>query len=134
MNNLIKWFKSRYTMQRMECLFVDVVNGEEVFKYKDCYGKFWQAHHNKWGFRVALPKRDRPISNYKKLSESLQHDLDCKIHELKESVPIRKLEDMVKNMRVLSDGCLKIKDQNGYDYYCCVEKVLQALIDEHKKC
>ncbi|MFW6046358.1 MAG: hypothetical protein ACOCP4_00945 [Candidatus Woesearchaeota archaeon] len=39
-------------MKRMHCLFIDIVSGEEVFLYQDCYGTEWMAGWNHWTFRV----------------------------------------------------------------------------------
>ena len=49
----MKWLKSKLTMKRRYCLFVDSVSGQEVFAYTDCYGKKWMANYNHWFFRVA---------------------------------------------------------------------------------
>ena len=48
----MKWLKSKLTMKRGQCLFVDTVSGDEVFEYYDCYGQRWMAGFNRWGFRV----------------------------------------------------------------------------------
>lgn len=33
-------------MKRHECLFVDQVDGQEVFLYTDCYDNKWMANFN----------------------------------------------------------------------------------------
>lgn len=48
----MRWLKSWFTMKRQHCLFVDVVSGEKVFLYTDCYNQKWMAGFNCWGFRV----------------------------------------------------------------------------------
>lgn len=52
MSNFIKWVRSWLTMKRKHCMFVDVVSGEEVFLYIDCYGQRWMADFNRFGFRI----------------------------------------------------------------------------------
>jgi hypothetical protein len=39
-------------MKRKYCLFIDKVDGKEVFLYVDCYGTEWMANFNRFGFRV----------------------------------------------------------------------------------
>ena len=46
------WLKRRFTAERLDCIFVDTVSGEEVFNYKDYDGKKFIANHNHWFFRV----------------------------------------------------------------------------------
>ena len=48
----LKWLKSWLTMKRKYCLFTDIVSGEKVFLYTDCYGQKWMANFNRFGFRV----------------------------------------------------------------------------------
>lgn len=51
----MKWFykvKSKLTMKRGHCLFIDSVSGKEVFEYTDCFGQKWMAEFNHWFFRV----------------------------------------------------------------------------------
>lgn len=57
---LIKTIKSKLTMKRLDCNFVDTVSGEEVFNYVDCYGVYWLANYNHWFFRVE--KKHQPDS------------------------------------------------------------------------
>lgn len=46
-------FLSRLTMKNTgRCLFVDIVNGREVWLYVDMYGKEWMAQ-SKWEMRCA---------------------------------------------------------------------------------
>ena len=52
MSKLVKTIKSKLTMKRGSCLFVDTVSGSEVFEYTDCYGQRWMAGFFHWGFRV----------------------------------------------------------------------------------
>lgn len=40
---MFKRIRSRLTMKRGHCVFVDIVSGKEVFDYVDCYGKRWLA-------------------------------------------------------------------------------------------
>lgn len=46
--NLAKRIKSRFTMQRKECAFIDTVDGKEVFVYIDCHGDRWLANYAFW--------------------------------------------------------------------------------------
>lgn len=39
-------------MSRKECLFVDKVSGEEVYRYIDCFGQEYMANYNPFFFRV----------------------------------------------------------------------------------
>ena len=48
----MKWFKSKLTMKRGQCLFVDMVDGNEVFEYVDCFGQHWMANFNHWFYRI----------------------------------------------------------------------------------
>lgn len=53
MNKLFtQWIKSWITMKRLHCVFV--VDGKEVYLYKDCYGAYYLANHFRWGFRVMV--------------------------------------------------------------------------------
>lgn len=47
-----RWIKSWLTMKRGGVLFIDGVDGQEVFLYTDCYGRRWMANYNRWEFRV----------------------------------------------------------------------------------
>lgn len=49
---MLKWLKSRLTMKRRHCLFVDKVSGEEVFLWIDCYGIAYMCGWSRWGMRV----------------------------------------------------------------------------------
>ncbi|KKM20524.1 hypothetical protein LCGC14_1644590 [marine sediment metagenome] len=49
-----KWICSWLTMKRTQCLFIDIVEGKEVFEYIDCYGQKWMANYMRWGFRVKI--------------------------------------------------------------------------------
>lgn len=49
---MIKWLKSKFSMKRKSCLFIDKVSGKEVFLYVDCFGVEWMANYNHWFFRV----------------------------------------------------------------------------------
>jgi hypothetical protein len=52
-HNVVVRFLSRATMKNTgRCLFVDKVNGREVWLYIDKYGKEWMAQ-SKWGMRCA---------------------------------------------------------------------------------
>lgn len=51
-SRIIHTIKSLLTMKRIHCLFIDMVTGEEVFLYRDCYGDEWMANFNYWSFRV----------------------------------------------------------------------------------
>jgi hypothetical protein len=52
MGKFIRTLKSKLTMKRGSCLFVDTVDGGEVFEYTDCYGQKWMAGFFHWSFRV----------------------------------------------------------------------------------
>ena len=52
MDKLIRTLKSNLTMKRGQCLFVDSVDGSEVFEYYDCYGQRWLANYCHWFSRV----------------------------------------------------------------------------------
>ena len=43
-------------MERKEYLFTDVVSGERVWKYIDCYGEEWMAGYFRYRFRVGKSK------------------------------------------------------------------------------
>lgn len=49
---MIRFIKSWLTMKRGHCLFVDKVDGSEVFEYTDCYNQKWMANYFYIGFRV----------------------------------------------------------------------------------
>ena len=50
-HNVVVRFLSRLTMKNTgRCLFVDKVNGREVWLYLDKYGEEWLAQ-SKWGMR-----------------------------------------------------------------------------------
>ena len=51
---MIEFFKklrSRFTMQRTKRGFTDIVSGNYVFYWVDCYGDCWMAE-SRWGHRV----------------------------------------------------------------------------------
>lgn len=48
----MRWVISRFTMKKTGSAFVDVVTGDIVHYWKDCYGQAWLAV-SKWGFRVS---------------------------------------------------------------------------------
>jgi hypothetical protein len=50
-NNMIKWFKSRWTMEQLDKRFYDSVSGDVIHYWVDCYGVEWMASY-RWGFRV----------------------------------------------------------------------------------
>lgn len=52
---MIKNLISRLTMKRLDCLFVDKVNGKEVFRWKDKYGGTFMAQ-NRFGTRIDESK------------------------------------------------------------------------------
>ena len=52
MTNPMRALRSRLTMRRLDCAFIDMVSGQEVFNYEDCYGDRWLAHWNRFGFRM----------------------------------------------------------------------------------
>lgn len=43
---LLKRIKSRLTMKRGMCLFVDKCDGKEVFEYTDCFGDKYMANYD----------------------------------------------------------------------------------------
>ena len=48
---IARYLISRFTMSNTgRCLFVDKVNGREVWLYVDCFGKEYMAQ-SKWGMR-----------------------------------------------------------------------------------
>lgn len=49
---MIKWIVSKFTMKRKRFLFIDQVEGKEVFLYVDKYGTEWMANYNHWTYRV----------------------------------------------------------------------------------
>jgi hypothetical protein len=51
---MIRLIKSLLTMKRKGCLFVDVVDGKEVFLYVDCYGDKWMSNYNYFFVRVKI--------------------------------------------------------------------------------
>jgi L-arabinose isomerase len=50
MNN---WLKSRWSMKQTGNSFRDIVTGDSVRDWVDCYGDKWMAV-SKWGFRVKI--------------------------------------------------------------------------------
>lgn len=52
---MIKNIKSRMSMVETGSSFTDVVTGDSVRFWMDCYGDEWMAV-NKWGFRVKCTK------------------------------------------------------------------------------
>jgi len=49
---MIDWLRRRLTAKRLDCSFVDVVTGKEVFNYVDYDGQKFLANYNHWFFRV----------------------------------------------------------------------------------
>lgn len=48
----VRYLASRFTMKKTgECLFVDNVDGREVWLYTDCFGKEFMAQ-SKWEMRI----------------------------------------------------------------------------------
>lgn len=56
----MKWLKSWLTMKRGSHRFVDVVSGESVYMYTDCFGDKWLAYYSRWGFR--MPDSSNPLN------------------------------------------------------------------------
>jgi hypothetical protein len=50
---MIKWFKSRWSMEKLDKSFYDSIDGDVVHYWIDCYGVEWMAV-SKWGFRVEI--------------------------------------------------------------------------------
>ncbi|URC15143.1 hypothetical protein GD1_19 [Paraglaciecola Antarctic GD virus 1] len=46
MNKFFRNVRSFWTMQRKQCLFFDIVSGNPVFLYVDCYGVEWMGSFN----------------------------------------------------------------------------------------
>jgi len=52
---LFKWCKSWVTMKRDPTPnFRDIVSGDMVYNYTDCYGDKYLANYVRWGFRVKV--------------------------------------------------------------------------------
>lgn len=60
--SMIHYLRSRWTMIRAEYLFTDVVSGEPVYEFVDCYGHSWMAT-SKMGFRVRMRGGDVQIDS-----------------------------------------------------------------------
>lgn len=54
---MLRWIKSKLSMKRRHCLFIDQVSHKEVFLYTDCFGDKWMANFNHWFFRVKRSDR-----------------------------------------------------------------------------
>ena len=52
-NKMIKWFKSRWSMEKLDKSFYDSIGGDVVHYWVDSYGVEWMAV-SKWGFRVEI--------------------------------------------------------------------------------
>ncbi len=52
MNKIIRWVKSWMSMKRQYSLFTDVISGDVVYLYKDCFEDEYMANYFYIGFRV----------------------------------------------------------------------------------
>jgi hypothetical protein len=53
--DVIKKFRSRWSMEKIDRSFFDPIGGCIVYYWIDCYGKQWMAE-GRWGFRVETGK------------------------------------------------------------------------------
>ncbi len=59
--NIIRWFRSRFTMRFLDFAFTDVVSGEAVNYYVDCHGIKWMANSRFDSFRVKVNEEEERL-------------------------------------------------------------------------